>query len=171
MNILVLNAGSSSFKASLYRLTAAHLPLAEPLRRRIDPAVPLWTGKIEWKSAELAVISAQVSDDIETEKERVGTDRSAVIHDLLDWLWSGGTQVINGIWEIDLVGHRVVHGGEKYHQPILINAEVKAEIDRLSKFAPLHNSANLMGINMIESLTASMFRVKIRFCFGAKHIP
>jgi acetate kinase len=144
MNILVLNAGSSSFKASLYHLTKEN--------SRIDPVEPFWTGKVEWKSSELAVISAKISDDIEIEEERIGVDRSKVITDLLNWLWSGKTQVINGIGEIDLVGHRVVHGGEKYRQPMLIDAEVKAEIDRLSKFAPLHNPANLMGINVIESL-------------------
>jgi acetate kinase len=153
MNILVLNAGSSSFRASLYRLPEQYLLL--------DPVVPLWTGKIEWKSSELAVISAKVSDDIETKEERVGVDRSAVIHYLLGWIWSGRTQVIDGIWEIDLVGHRVVHGGEKYRQPMLIDAEVKAEIDRLSIFAPLHNPANLMGINVIESLSPNMPQVAV----------
>jgi acetate kinase len=153
MNILVLNAGSSSFKASLYHLTEENLP--------VDPVVPLWTGKIEWKSSETAIISAKVSDDIESEESRVGVDRQKVIHDLLDWLWSGGTQVINGIWEIDIVGHRVVHGGEKYHQPMLINPEVKAEIDRLSRFAPLHNPANLMGINTIESLSPNMSQIAV----------
>ena len=153
MNILVLNAGSSSFKASLYHLTEGNSP--------VDPVAPLWTGKIEWKSSELAIISAKVSDDIETEEERVGVDRSDVIRDLLDSLWSGGTQVINGIWEIDLVGHRVVHGGEKYRQPMSIDAEVKAEIDRLSIFAPLHNPANLIGINVIESLSLNIHQVAV----------
>jgi acetate kinase len=153
MNILVLNAGSSSFKASLYRLTEENL--------RTNSVIPLWTGKVEWKSPKLAVISAKISDDIETEKQRLGVDRSDVVCDLLNWLWSGGTQVINGIWEIDLVGHRVVHGGDKYRQPMLINAEVKAEIDRLSIFAPLHNPANLIGINIIESLAPNLPQIAV----------
>jgi acetate kinase len=153
MNILVLNAGSSSFKASLYRLIEDNLP--------VDPVVPLWMGKIEWKSSELAIISAKVSDDIEVEEERVSVDRSTDIHDLLNWLWSGKTQVINSIKEIDVVGHRVVHGGDKYHQPMLIDAEVKAEIDRLSIYAPLHNPANLMGINLIESLAPNIPQIAV----------
>jgi acetate kinase len=152
MNILVLNAGSSSFKASLYRLTE---------NLSVDLILPLWTGKIEWKSTEIAILSAKISDDIEMEDKRLGVDRSAVIHDLLNLLWSGKTQIINGIAEIDLVGHRVVHGGEKYRQPMLINAEVKAEIDRLSIFAPLHNPANLMGINVIESLSPNLPQIAI----------
>jgi acetate kinase len=153
MNILVLNAGSSSFKASLYCLTEENLS--------IDPVTPLWTGKIEWKSSETAIISAKVSDDIESKEERVGVDRQDVIHDLLDWLWSGKTQVINSMEAIDIVGHRVVHGGEKYHQPMLINPEVKAEIGRLSIYAPLHNPANLMGINIIELLAPHLPQIAV----------
>ncbi|WP_310425674.1 acetate kinase [Chamaesiphon sp. VAR_48_metabat_135_sub] len=152
MNILVLNAGSSSFKASLYRLSEKDLPL--------DPAVPLWTGKIDWDSTGTAVLKATTADDSVGE-ERSGTNRTADIHDLLNWIWSGKTQVINSIKEIDIVGHRVVHGGEKYRQPMLINAEVKAEIDRLSTFAPLHNPANLMGINVIESLSPNIPQVAV----------
>jgi acetate kinase len=147
MNILVLNAGSSSFKASFYRLAEKDLPS--------DPVLPLWTGKIDWDSAETAVLKAKTTDN-SVREERSGTNRSANIHDLLDWIWSGKIQVINSIKEIDIVGHRVVHGGEKYRQPMLINAEVKAEIDRLSTYAPLHNPANLMGINIIESLAPTL---------------
>jgi acetate kinase len=168
MNILVMNAGSSSFKASLYRLTEENLP--------IDPAVPLWTGKIDWNSAETAVLEAKTADN-SVREERSETNRfrkaeavpngrltptpTADIHDLLNWLWSGKTQVINSIKEIDVVGHRVVHGGDKYHQPMLIDAEVKAEIDRLSIYAPLHNPANLMGINLIESLAPNIPQVAV----------
>jgi acetate kinase len=152
MNILVLNAGSSSFKASLYRLTREDLPL--------DPVVPLWTGKIDWNSNEISVLRATTADDSLGE-ERSGTNRSADIHDLLNWIWTGKTQVINSIEEIDIVGHRVVHGGDKYRQPMSINAEVKAEIDRLSRFAPLHNPANLMGINIIESLSPNLPQIAV----------
>jgi acetate kinase len=160
MNILVLNAGSSSFKASLYQSTGKDLPL--------DPVVPLWTGKIDWNYTGIAALKAKTADDSVGE-ERSGRDRfrkaeaspTADIHDLLNWIWSGKIQVINSIKEIDIVGHRVVHGGEKYRQPMLINAEVKAEIDRLSIFAPLHNPANLMGINIIESLSPNLPQVAV----------
>jgi acetate kinase len=152
MNILVLNAGSSSFKASLYQSTGKDLPL--------DPVVPLWAGKIDWNSDGTAVLKAKTADDSVGE-ERSGTNRIADIPDLLNWIWNGKTQVINSIKEIDIVGHRVVHGGEKYRQPMLINAEVKAEIDRLSIFAPLHNPANLMGINIIESLSPNISQIAV----------
>jgi acetate kinase len=152
MNILILNAGSSSFKSSLYRLTGEDLPL--------DPVVPLWTGKIDWNSDGTAVLKAKTADDSIGEK-RSGINRIADIQDLLNWIWSCKNQVINSIEEIDIVGHRVVHGGEKYRQPTLINAEVKAEINRLSIFAPLHNPANLMGINIIESLAPNLPQVAV----------
>jgi acetate kinase len=152
MNILVLNAGSSSFKASLYRLVEKDLPL--------DPVVPLWTGEIDWNSTGLAVLKAKMVDD-SVREERSGTNRSTDINDLLNWIWSGKTQVINSIEEIDVAGHRVVHGGDKYRQPMLIDAEVKAEIDGLSIYAPLHNPANLMGINIIESLAANIPQIAV----------
>ncbi len=55
-------------------------------------------------------------------------------------------KIIKNLGEIKAVGHRVVHGGEKYHQPVLINAEVIGTIHNLAKLAPLHNPANLAGI-------------------------
>jgi acetate kinase len=169
MNILVLNAGSSSFKSSLYRLGGALLT--------IDAAVPLWTGQIDWNSSQTTVFKIQKIADsaqpaspnvdglsastVSVREERSGTTRSADIEYLLSLLWSGKTQVINGIKEVDIVGHRVVHGGDKYSQPTLINSEVKAEIDRLSVFAPLHNRDSLMGIEAIESLSAHLPQIAV----------
>jgi acetate kinase len=151
MNILVLNAGSSSFKSSLYRLTG-EVPS--------DPVVPLWTGEVDWDSSGTVVLKAKTADD-SVREERSGMSRITDVHDLLNLLWSGKTQVVNNIDEIDIVGNRVVHGGDKYRQPTLINPEVKAEIDRLSIYAPLHNPANLMGIDAIESLSGNMTQMAV----------
>ena len=125
MNILVLNAGSSSFKSSLYQLTG-EIPL--------EPAVPIWTGKIDWKSDGKTLLKAKTEDDRSAQSKRTKENRTSDIQDLLNWLWSGETQVIEGIQEIDIIGHRVVHGGEKYRQPTVIDAEVIAAIDRLSDY-------------------------------------
>ncbi len=141
IDILVLNAGSSSFKSSFYRLTNEYLPL--------DPIAPIWTGKVNWDTNGKATLKAQASQE-SVSAERSGTTRMADICELLSWLWSGKTQIIADISAIDLCGHRVVHGGSKYQQPTLINDEVKAEIDRLAVYAPQHNPANLMGITAIE---------------------
>ncbi|MCY7336236.1 MAG: acetate kinase [Chamaesiphon sp.] len=151
MNVLVLNAGSSSFKSSLYQLTG-EVPS--------DPVVPLWTGEVDWDSSGTVVLKAKTADN-SVREERSGRSRTNDIHDLLNLLWSGKTQVINNIDEIDIVGNRVVHGGDKYRQPMLINPEVKAEIDRLSIYAPLHNPANLMGIEAIESLSGNMTQMAV----------
>ena len=151
MNVLVLNAGSSSFKSSLYRLTG-EVPS--------DPVVPLWTGEVDWDSSGTVVLKAKTADD-SVREERSGMSRITDVHDLLNLLWSGKTQVVNNIDEIDIVGNRVVHGGDKYRQPTLINPEVKAEIDRLSIYAPLHNPANLMGIDAIESLSGNMTQMAV----------
>jgi acetate kinase len=169
MNILVLNAGSSSFKSSLYRLNGE---LSSG-----NSAALLWTGQIDWNFGKITGLKIQKLGDsaepisptvdrsssstVSVREERSGTTRSADIEYLLSLLWSGKTQVINGIEEIDIVGHRVVHGGDKYSQPTLINAEVKIEIDRLSIFAPLHNPANLIGINAIESLSANLPQIAV----------
>jgi acetate kinase len=152
LNILVLNAGSSSFKSSLYRLRRENLSL--------DPITPLWTGEVDWNSAGTAVFKAKTADNT-VQEERAGTSRTADIHDLLNWLWSGKTQVIADIAQIDIVGNRIVHGGDRYHQPTLITAEVKTEIDRLSLYAPLHNPANLTGIAEIESLAPHLSQLAV----------
>jgi acetate kinase len=159
MNILVLNAGSSSFKSSLYRFTEA-----EPQ----DLVVPLWTGSISWNSAGAATLTAKTADEsilvprgFANEEERSQTDRKQDIHALLNWLWSGKTQVIDNIHAIDIVGNRVVHGGDKYRQPTLIDDSVKAEIDRLSIYAPLHNPANLIGIAAISSIAKDLPQIAV----------
>ncbi len=151
MNILVLNAGSSSFKSSLYQLTGEVAS---------DPVLPLWTGEVDWDSSGTVVLKAKTAND-SVREERSGMSRTTDVRDLLNLLWSGKTQVINDIKEIDIVGNRVVHGGDKYRQPTLINSEVKAEIDRLSVYAPLHNPANLMGIEAIESLSDNMTQMAV----------
>jgi acetate kinase len=153
MNILVLNAGSSSFKSSLYRLNEESFPQ--------EPLVPVWTGKIDWSSDGKTVLKAKTADDKSAQAERSEANRTDDIRSVLTWLWSGETQVIDRIEEIDIIGHRVVHGGEKYRQPTLIDPEVMAEIDRLSVYAPQHNPANLIGIKAIESLATNTLQMAV----------
>jgi acetate kinase len=153
MNILVLNAGSSSLKASLYKLNRENLP--------IDFIAPLWTGEIDRHFEQATVLKVTTITGRSIHTETTNTNRSADLRNLLNSLWQGETQVIANITEIDIVGHRVVHGGSQYHQPILINAQVQAEIDRLSIFAPLHNPANLMGIKAIEALAPQLPQIAV----------
>jgi acetate kinase len=153
MNILVLNAGSSSLKASLYQLTTTDLP--------IHPILPLWTGQVNRRSEQATTLQVTTATGQSILAETTSTNYATDLQNLLNSLWQGETQVIANITEIDIVGHRVVHGGLQYHQPILINAQVQAEIDRLSIFAPLHNPANLMGIKAIAALAPQLPQVAV----------
>lgn len=142
MKILVLNSGSSSQKASLYEIGEA-LPQ--------NPPVPLWEGRIEWNgnSASTTVRTAKVA----AKKERLKVpSRESVLSDLLKTAWSGKTRSIASATEIGAVGHRVVHGGPRFHEPVRITGEVYSALTELSQFAPLHLESELAGINTVAGL-------------------
>ncbi len=144
MKILVLNAGSSSHKSCLYEIEE-QIPE--------QPPVPVWEAQIDWQKqqnqAKLIVKTKQGKKL--SEKLTLSSKREALSY-LFNTLWQGSTQVIQSLKEIDLVGHRVVHGGQKYQSSVLITTDVKAEISRLSALAPLHNPANLEGIELMEEI-------------------
>jgi acetate kinase len=153
MNILVINAGSSSLKSRLYSCSGRDFP---------EEAIePLWTGEINWKSNGAMAWQVKTADGRSASGHRSTTNRTNDILDLLNLLWTDATQVIDQILDIDIVGHRVVHGGDRYRQPTLVDGEVQAEIDRLSIFAPLHNPINLMGIQIIESLAPTLPQIAV----------
>jgi acetate kinase len=152
MKILVLNAGSSSQKSCLYEIDG-ELPNGLPSALAIDPPEPLWQSQIDWNEREGSAELKVTTDRGETLHETFpSTSKSADTIKALQTLWSGRTQSIEQPQSIDIVGHRVVHGGDKYQQGTWVNAAVKTEIDRLAAFAPTHNPANLAGINAIEQI-------------------
>ena len=108
MKILVLNSGSSSQKACLYEIGDC---LPE------NPSVPLWEGRIEW-GAESAAITARNSKGATKKNELQISSRELLQKDLLSTLWSGETRSIGSATEIDAVGHRIVHGGERFQDPV-----------------------------------------------------
>jgi acetate kinase len=141
MKILVLNAGSSSQKSCLY-------DLSNPLPS--EPPPPLWSAQIDWNDATLQVKTASgKSSSIQLASS---SDRPAGMLQMLETLWSGDTQVISDRAAITAVGHRVVHGGPHYQQPVRIDASVKSIIASLAPLAPTHNPANLEGIELSENL-------------------
>ena len=154
MKILVLNAGSSSQKSTLYDVPDDRLPE--------DPPAPLWEGLIDWTHqsgvAEVKVKTAQGSELKETIPFET---RPPVVAHLLETMWQGETQVIANPSEIERVGHRVVHGGRKYNTSTLITPEVKAEIAQLAELAPVHNPANLEGIEAIEQILPEVPQVAV----------
>lgn len=144
MKILVLNAGSSSQKSRLYDLpdTSSQLPQQAP--------EPLWEADASWSqdkgAAELDIQAhgKQLTQQVEARS------RPALVQQMLKTLWSGETQVIAGPHEIDIVGHRVVHGGPDYRESVRITEEVKDDIQKYAAFAPLHNLVNLEGIEGVD---------------------
>lgn len=143
MKILVLNAGSSSQKSCLY-------DLADTLPEQ--PPSPVWEAQIDWNhQPNIAEVEIKTSSGT-TKHELPINSRAEVIARMLETLWQGDTQVIANPQDINVVGHRVVHGGQEYQQPIVITPEVKAAIARLAVFAPIHNPANLEGIEAIEKI-------------------
>src|SRR6266404_7282972 len=151
MKILVLNSGSSSQKSALYEISSA-LPA--------DPPVPSWQGQIEW-DGDQAEIHVQNSKGANQKYHLKVESRRHAIEQLLGGLWGGDARVVSGPAEIDVVGHRIVHGGKDFEQATVITPEVKSAIARMSVFAPLHNRAELEGIDIIEKQLGNVPQVAV----------
>ncbi|MFB2834039.1 acetate kinase [Floridanema evergladense] len=145
MEILVLNAGSSSQKSCLYSLKEDAIPL--------HPPAPLWEAQIDWTHHQgVAELKVKTINGVVFQEELNTQSRLETVEYMLQTLQQGETKVIDSLAEIDCVGHRVVHGGDKYHDSTLITKEVKDAIADFAKFAPVHNPANLEGIVAIEHI-------------------
>jgi acetate kinase len=151
MKILVLNSGSSSQKSSLHDVRNAPPE---------HPPAPAWEGKIEW-DGDHADLQARNSQGAELHDRVKVSSRSHAISQLLDTLWTGNVRAVSAPSEIDVVGHRVVHGGQELKEPVCITPEVKAAIARMSVFAPLHNRAEMEGIEIIEKRMGSVLQVAV----------
>lgn len=144
MKILVLNAGSSSQKSCLYALEES-APEKPPER--------LWEAQIDWTHHEgVAEIKVKTIHGAVVKEELQAESRQETIEYMLKTLCNGSTKVIDNLAEIQCVGHRVVHGGDKYHDSTIVTKEVKDAIADLAKFAPVHNPVNLEGIEAIEEI-------------------
>jgi acetate kinase len=151
MKILVLNSGSSSQKSSLYDVRNAPPE---------HPPAPAWEGKIEW-DGDHADLQARNSRGAQLHDRVKVSSRSHAISQLLDTLWAGNVRAVTAPSEIDVVGHRVVHGGQELKEPVCITPEVQAAIARMSVFAPLHNRAEMEGIEIIEKRMGSVLQVAV----------
>jgi acetate kinase len=144
VKILVMNAGSSSQKSSLYEV-------GDKLNESQLPA-PLWEASIDWThNRGFAEIKIKTSTGVVLQEIPIQSHLQ-VITNLLETLWQGETKVIEHPSEIDVVGHRVVHGGQYFRESVRVTDDVKAAIARLSVLAPVHNPANLEGIEAIASI-------------------
>ncbi|MEM7715174.1 MAG: acetate kinase [Cyanobacteria bacterium P01_A01_bin.68] len=154
MKILVLNAGSSTQKSCLYEVKDDSLPSSPPK--------PLWEGKVDWSHQQgVAEIEVETSAG-ENLTEEIATDsQSEIMTRLLNTISNGSTKVINQLSEIDVVGHRVVHGGKYYRESVVITQEVKDAIANLVNLAPAHNPSNLAGIEAGEKILGEVKQVAV----------
>jgi len=134
MNVLVINAGSSSLKYQLLNPETGDL-LAKGLCERIGiDGKFTYKPQVEGKETLRAIDIAMPT-------------HSEAIQAVLDALVDAKNGVISSMKEIDAVGHRVVHGGEAFNKSVLITDEVMKALEECIPLAPLHNPANITGIN------------------------
>lgn len=145
MNVLVINCGSSSLKYQLIN-SETEAVLAKGLCERIGI-----DGRLVYQKA---------GCDKEVTEAAMPTHKEA-IQMVLDALTNDATGAIKSLDEVSAVGHRVVHGGEKFASSVVINDEVVAAIEECSDLAPLHNPANLIGIRVCSDLMPGVPQVAV----------
>lgn len=146
MNILVINCGSSSLKFQLIE-SATEKCIAKGICERIgiDGGIIAYTpdgGEKEKKYAEMK-------------------DHTEAFRYVLEALMGEKTGVIKSLDEIEAVGHRVVHGAEKFTDSVVITDEVMATIQECTELAPLHNPANIIGIDACKELMPTVPMVAV----------
>ena len=146
MNILVLNCGSSSVKYKLIEIKANEV-LAE--------------GGVEKIGLSDAFIKFKLADGSKKIVELDITDHQGAIKAILNTITSEEFGCIKDFNEIDAVGHRIVHGGEKFNKSVLITDEVIAKVKECYDIAPLHNPVNIAGIEAITSILPNVPQVGV----------
>ena len=138
MKVLVINCGSSSVKYQLME-TIGEQVLAK--------------GMVERIGFDDAVFTHIITGGARTTGELPVKDHKVAMKRVLDALVSGETAVLGNLDEIGAVGHRFVNGGRRFHESVIINSGILDELRSVLDLAPLHNPANLLGI---EACTAEM---------------
>src|SRR5215831_10999744 len=134
--ILVCNAGSSSFKFSLFDA---------------EDEVLLADGGIDWLTKPARLVfrrggQPEIREELKLEKH------ADAVTQILDNLQAGPSAALQSPEDIRALGHRVVHGGDRYTSAVRITVEVRRAIEELTELAPLHNPASLEGINAVEKV-------------------
>ena len=148
MKILVLNCGSSSIKYQLLDM---------------DTSKVMAIGVVEKIGLKGSFMKLEKPNGDKVKLEGEIIDHQSGINYILGTLISKKHGSINSLEDIDAVGHRVAHGGESFKGSKFINEEVKAEIKKLIQLAPLHNPANLKGIEYLK------ITIPIKSCYYLPH--
>ena len=145
MNILVLNAGSSSLKYQLIEMPSQTVKCI---------------GLIEKIGTEQAIFSYEKNGVKKTKKLSI-LNHTVGLKKIAATLLDPKTGVIQTVDEIKAIGHRVVHGGNKFSKTIVVDKEVKKSIRSLFDLAPLHNPVNLAGIEIAETIFTSAKQIAV----------
>ena len=146
MKILVLNCGSSSIKYKLFEMA----------RKEV-----MAQGGVEKIGLPDSFLLVKLPNGEKVKIEKPMPEHTVGIQLILSVLVDEKIGCIKDLKEINAVGHRVVHGGEKFNKSVLITPEVKAEIEQCVDLAPLHNPANLKGIEAIEATLPGVPQVAV----------
>ena len=145
MNILVLNAGSSSLKYQVIEMPSKHVKCV---------------GLIERIGMEDAIFNHDKNGEEYHEKMPI-LNHKIGLEKIADTLLDKKLGIINTVDEIEAVGHRVVHGGNKFSKTVIVTDDVKNSIRDLYDLAPLHNPANLTGIEIAETIFTKAKQIAI----------
>ena len=145
MKILVLNCGSSSIKYQLFNTESGDI---------------LAKGGIEKIGLPGAFIKFNVADGKKTIEQDI-PEHTVGVQLIFDVLTNAEYGALKSLEELDAVGHRVVHGGEKFAESVVITDEVLKQIEACNDLAPLHNPANLKGIAAVAALLPNLPQVAV----------
>lgn len=145
MKILIINSGSSSIK---YQLMA--MPENEVICSGMIDRIGLTTSNVTYKTTDFSV-----EDVLPIPTHKIGLQKVA------QFLLDEKRGVIKSTSEIEIVGHRVVHGGSNFTKTVKIDEAVKNKIKQIFSLAPLHNPANLEGINVAEEIFSLAAQVAV----------
>lgn len=148
MKILVVNAGSSSLKYQLFDLESKERPV-------------MASGLCERIGIDGSNLQHETGDGREYNVEAEMPDHTVAVKLVIDALLSPDHGVLSSLAEVNAVGHRVVHGGEKFANSVIIDDEVKQAIKDCYPLAPLHNPANIMGIEACEKAMPGISQVAV----------
>lgn len=146
MKVLVVNCGSSSIKYQLFNMT--------------DESV-LAKGLVERIGLEGSVLNHQPAGKDKVVLNADIQNHSIGIKMVLEALTHPGHGVIKSMKEISAIGHRVVHGGEKFADSVVITPAVMAALEECIEMAPLHNPPNILGINACAELMPEIGRAHV----------
>ena len=149
MNVLVLNCGSSSIKFQVIQTDQSYIDA--------DRDRCLAKGQIE-RIGSLALINFQATGNPPLREDVPLRDYRAALDRIVRWVISPESSIegVKSMADIHAVGHRVVHGGEKFQESVLIDAAVLEGIEECVELAPLHNPANLRGIRAAQEVLAAL---------------